>query len=325
MPFTSGTATDYHDLLDLLRTWLTGTAGWTELAWTAPGSLTDNAELNIRGPGAGVDKQVFINIRSENDPTISAYGWRLSGATSYVSTAIWGAQPNESPRSYINLWDSGIDYWFYANDRRVVIVAKTSTTYTSAYLGFFLPWSTPAQFPFPLYIGGDYPLLKAWNFTNAARRFFPDAGGLYSAGEAGAWVRSPEGIWVPILNHSYASDNDAFQNERNAAAGFTLPFGSLSTSTGTAAVNDWSGGTGQSGGGNYDLLLPTAQDERILVPIHVCRQTAQPLGVLDGVFAPLGSGLTTEQAVTAASRDFVAFQNMNRNSGNDFILVEEVA
>lgn len=323
MPFTSGTATDYHDLLDQLRTWLTGTVGWTELAWTAPGSLTDNAELNLRGPGAGVDKQVFINIRSENDPSNNAYGWKISGATSYVSTAVWGAQPFESPGPYINLWDSSIDFWFYGNDRHFKIVAKTSTTYTSCYCGFILPWATPPQFPFPLYIGGDYPELKAWNFANSARRFFVDPGGSFPS-LCGAWARSPEGIWVPMLNNTFGGSTDAYTDNRNAASGFTLPYGPIWTSGGVGDDN-FSGGDGSSGGGVYDLLLPTDQGERIIVPIQVCRQSAQPLGVLDGVYAPFGSGLTAEQAVAIGARDFMAFQNMNRNSGNDFMVIEEVA
>lgn len=313
MPFTSGTATDYHDLLDDLRTWLVS-QGWTELAWDAPSSLTDNGFLNIRGDGAGVDKQTFINIETVNDVTQSAYAWRISGATSWSGSALWGTQANESPRPYFNLWASTIDYWFYCNDRRFIVVAKTSTTYTSCYAGFFLPWSTPDQFPFPLYIGADYPLLKTWNFANAARRFCVDPGGDAALGQAGAWVRSPEGIWTPVINHQYSSNNDNHYTRPNTVA-FTVPY--TAHSIGSNSNTDWTPN-------GLDQTVATAQSERIILPISIERRAAQPLGVLDGVFCPIGSGLTVEQAITADSRDFMAVQNMNRNSANDFFLVEEV-
>jgi hypothetical protein len=321
MPYTNGSADDYHDLLDQLRTWLTGTAGWTELQWTAPGSLTDVATLNLQGPGAGVDNRVYINIRSQSDETESIYSWEISGATGYDEDQPWGAQPNESSRPFFNLWENSIDYWFYANDRRFVVVAKTSTTYASMYAGFFLPWATPAQYPFPLYVAGDYYDKVPWNQANAARRFFPDPGGDNSLVSSG-YVRGPDGIWLPIYNNAISSANDSHFGSRTPSCAWTSPY--------TAWLGDGSGDTytwtsNADPAGPFDRLLPTAQSERVLIPISIQRQIAQPLGVIDGAYAPLGTGLTTEQHVVSGSRNFRAFQNINRNSGNDFMLLEEVA
>lgn len=326
MAFTSGTATDYHDLLDKLRLWLTGTAGWTQLRWVPPGSLTAVAELNLRGPGAGADKQVFINIRSQNDPTNSAYAWQISGATDYVAGQTWGQQPMESPRPYMNLWTSSINYWFYANSRRIIVVAKTSTSYTSMYAGFFLPWCMPPQYPFPLYIAGDFARLVQWSTTNAARRFFCDPGGQYDTAQASGWVRNPEGSWTALLNHVFASSNDANPRLRNDHSGFVWPWSSISNNSYTEDMNlvSLGGAESQSFGGLLDRCLPTAQGERILLPAHIARQREAALGTLDGVYCPLGSGLTVEQSVVIGGQTYRCFQNLNRNSGNDFVLIEEV-
>ena len=85
MAFTTATATDYHDLLDQLRLWLVGTVGWTQLEWTPPATITDTAQLHIRGPGAGAGRETFVNIQSRVDLGFPAYGWAVSGSTGFLS------------------------------------------------------------------------------------------------------------------------------------------------------------------------------------------------------------------------------------------------
>lgn len=324
MAFTSGTATDYHDLLDKLRLWLVS-IGWTQLAWTAPGSLTAEAKLQMRAPGAGVDKQVFVNIRSQNDGA-QKYSWQITGALSYTVGLAWGNQNSESPlKTFMNLWTGSTPYWFFGNDRRVIVVAKTSTNYTSMHAGFFLPWATPAQYPFPFYISADYASSVAWNTVDSARRFCVDPGGTNDS-EASAWVRSPDGVWVPARNHSVSGNTDSLDGQVNRldTSVFVWPYCTANTETSLGGVSTWGTYTQAAGGGSFDNMVPTAQGERWILPVHLCRAKMQPLGALDGVYCPLGTGLSTEQVVTASGKSLRAFQNINRNSANDFMLVEEV-
>ena len=46
-----------------------------------------------------------------------------------------------------------IPYWFLADGRRVIIVAKITTVYEHAYLGFLDAYATPGEWTYPLVVG----------------------------------------------------------------------------------------------------------------------------------------------------------------------------
>lgn len=325
MAFTTGTATDYVDLLDKLRLYLVA-QGWTQLEWVAGTVAGGGGKLAIRGPGAGVDKRVFVNIATYADPVNLHYCWRMRGAVDYTAGLPEGGQPGEQNiPSYFSLWQNPIDYWFYVNDRRFIVVAKMSVVYTSMYAGFFLPFAIPDQYPFPLYIAGDYWTPAPYNETSSAHRFFADPGGSGSSGNAHA--RTSDGYWLQIRNHDDSASNDnqaSYITLRGSGMGFMWPFtagdSSSSSSYITAGVNDG----GQTSGGMFDNMVPTRQGEYAMFPLALILSLDPPLGVLDGAYAVPGIGLVTEQALAVGARNFTLFQNITRNSGNDFIALESI-
>lgn len=334
MAFTSGTATSHNDLLDKLRLYLVA-QGWTQLAWTAGATVNDTSTLKVRGPGAGAGKQVFVNIRTLTDSVLGAYSWELRGAVSYDGALPWGGQVSESPSScYLNLWQNSISYWFYVNDRRFIVVAKCSTNYMSAHCGFILPWGTPAEYPFPLLIAGDFYQRQPWSYANAARRMFCDPGGAASAAnpDASAYVRTATGVWTSVLNHTLnAANNYALGPTKTAARAYMWPYHvgqSMASfqSIGQHNPPTWNGGAAATANAYaFESLVPTQQSERPLLPIMVTPHFEAPLGVIDGAYCVGGSGLATEQAIALGARNFKAFQNIARNSADDFFCVEEVA
>lgn len=321
MAVETGTATDYHDLLDKLRIFLLA-EGWTVLNWDAPGSITAPAKLQLQGPGAGAGREVFINIDTVANVDTPSYSWKVRGATGYTADAAEGNNPGEQTlATFFNTWEEDIDYWFYVSDRRFIVVAKCSTSYMSLYAGFFLPFSDPTGYPFPLYVAGDYWKEAVWSHTSSGRRFFADPGG--SAANPGGWTRSPTGVWLPTNNHDDAAEND------NGRTGDPVqcalwPFNVGEASSGTAHTAWHVSSTGQASGGAMDALVATRQGERALWPLTLLPGNQPPLGVLDGAYAVLGAGLATEQTLTIGARDFTAFQNIQRSSGNDFVAIEEV-
>jgi len=334
MAFTSGTATDYIDLADKFRAWITGTAGWTQLAWTPGDVTTGGMSLSIRGPGAAADKRVFVNIQSVFDDSNQTYDWDIRGAVSYDGSKPFGSQESESSPSYLHLWKNAISYWFYANDRRFIIVAKVNTNYMSAHAGFFLPWGTPAQYPFPLFISASSGQLLPYNSTASNNRFFCDPGGNYNYGVVTDYcagkIRTPEGNWVNVANHRSVTGNDAPWGSEPPNNPFVWPYvmrGSNGQGS-TGSLIDWTVGSSSNGVvGDYgvvDKLVPTAQGERMLLPLYILTG-AKPggYGAIDGVYFPMGAGLTPEQTASISSRDFRFFSNVHRTSGNDFFAIEE--
>lgn len=327
MAFTSGTATDYQDLLDKLRLYLVA-EGWTQLAWAPGGSLASESVLKMRGPGAGPGRQVFVNFRTVWDTVSSIYSWQFRTSPTYDGALGWGAQLSEQPNdSYFNLWQNAIDYWFYVNDRRMIVVAKTGTNYVSMHAGFFLPWGTPVQYPFPLFGCGDYNSAVVYSTNNAARRMFCDPGNVSDATPNG-WARSADGIWYPIAQVGNAALTNRHFGPNKGSRGWLWPYSAgYGAANGVGQYNplSWNGGAGTfDHEWNGEHMATTQQGERCLLPIMVCGGDIGPMGVIDGAYAVGGLGLGPEQIITLGARDFRVFQNVQRNSPDDFFCVEEV-
>lgn len=323
MAFTTGTATSHNDLLDKLRLYLVA-QGWTQLAWTAGATVADSSTLQIRGPGAGAGKQVFVNIRTYADTVLSHYCWRMRGATGYTAGLPEGGQPGEQNQpSYLLLWQNAINYWFFVNDRRFIVVAKISTFYNSMYAGFILPWALPAQYPQPIIVAGDFFQPALYNEASSGHRFFIDPGG--SGGSSNAWVRTQQGLWLQVRNGSDTSNND-----------YNLPGSSLRGNNyafcwphhagddGSTSYLVLGSTTGAAAGGQFDNMVATRQGEYGMFPASIHLALAPPLGALDAVYAVPGAGLVTEQAIATGGRNFRLFQNVNRASANDFMAIEEI-
>lgn len=313
MAFTTGTATTYHDLLDKLRLYAVA-QGWTQLRWTAPGSITATAELWLRGPGAGPDRQVFVGFQSGNDVTNGYYGWAMKGATSFDGALAFSLQPVGSPTPWFNLWQNSIPYWFYVNDRRIIVVAKVNTTYQSMYAGFFLPFALPTEYPFPLAIIGSYPTLDAYNLNNSGNRMFIDCGD-----EAGVFKRRGTPTWKEISNNSNSANAqyDAHSNYFGLEA-LIWPC-RVTKADPSGNSTDWSQRNG------FYKFRPNANNEYPLYQCHIIDPEAKAwVGALDGAYATPGFNRTTEQTVTTGGRTFRLFQNVQRSTAKDFFAIEEV-
>ncbi len=311
MPFTTGTSDNQNDLLLDLKTWLTGLGGgnaWTQLAWTAGATPTDIARLHIRAPGAGTGKEVFINIQTRNDPSLGAYAWAVSGAIGYDSNAAWGAQPEEGSEAIATHWENSIDYWFYANTRRVIVVAKISSSYIPLYAGFYLPFATPDEHHFPLFIGGNYPVLASYSVANTRNRFFVDPG-------SGAAYYKPRGssTWRAVENH-YTGDGAVNPNGGTNAVMWPhrVPKANPSVS------DDWNKLGISSLRPNEDGELP-AWTPHIIDPAR----TDMP-GALDGVLVVPGFGRSSEQTTVIDGITYRLFQNISRSTERDFLAIAEV-
>lgn len=165
MAFTSGTANGYLDLFSRLVEFLTTHPGltgssqqWTAVRDASPavgGINVGQREIQLRAPGLAGGEQIFGSIVAFHDINADYYNWALRGNVGYLGTVDAATQPGASPAQYLHLSNGSIPYWFIASGRRVIIVAKISTTYQVGYMGFYLPYATPAQVPYPLLVGAS--------------------------------------------------------------------------------------------------------------------------------------------------------------------------
>lgn len=158
MAHVTGIATSAADLYQKLADFLTTneelvTLGqqWVQV-WTANGN-----DRLLRGPGLAGQEQVYVGMKLHQDPLADNYWIELSGATGLMpNSEDYHNHINSSPTRPRMFLDSGtMEYWFVANGRRFMCVVKISTVFESCYCGLFMPYATPLQYPYPLFIGGS--------------------------------------------------------------------------------------------------------------------------------------------------------------------------
>ena len=331
MSAVSGTATDYLNLLSLLRTFLTTDAtltglgqNWTELATNStPYSHTDVAQVNtvefetyLKAPGLSTTEQIYINIGAYQNLATGLYNWRLTGALGYISGNTYFNQPGISPQAFMLLWDASIPYWFIANGQRVIVVAQVSGNYEMCYLGKFLPDGTPGQYPYPLFIGGTAgdgtPVPgTAGDDPAAANRLHSDVTNFHGAffDPAAAFHLDVSAGWQ-VWNH-WQGGNDAH------ASG--------STNQINPYADDGTTGTGETTTpGQLKWLVQNIDGSYPLMPVRMEQVTPNInlLGTLDGVFATTGAGSSSGSTVTVGGVTYYVFQDTFRSANQNFVALK---
>ena len=201
MAVQTGTATGYLDLLDKFRSFITGAAmgdqAWTEMNWVSQSDGVGK-EPYLRGPGLTGDDEIFVQLQSYFSASSDYYNIRINGASAYSAGAnpLYNNQPGHDGQNVsIMLWNQSTPYWFIANGRRFIIIAKVSTTYQTAYAGFILPYGLPSEYPYPVAIGGQVNAKLRWSdSTDYHRNFTNPSGSLL--------LRTPGGEWLPFQNYN---------------------------------------------------------------------------------------------------------------------------
>lgn len=306
-----GTAAGYKDLLAKLRTFLTGLAvnPWTSLRYTVGGAgLAD--ECILRAPGLAGTDQIFVGITTFENATADYYDWRLAGFTGFNNALTFGAQPGVMQNVFMTLWNSPIPYWFVANGRRAIIVAKISTNYMMGYLGFINQYPSPNQYPYPLAVGGNFaispePLLTdvawRWSTTFITANNFPmsskwdPGGGVVPDNTSTLRLRAPNGLWK-ALNCGF---NAAYQD---ADSSCIWPYMA----------------------GMANLQANLGADQSPVLPIVLHDNTPEVYGEIDGVFAVSGQARASEDLIHVGADDLLVVQNMFRTARNTYCAVKLV-
>jgi hypothetical protein len=273
--------------------------------WTSLRRVT-GSEMIWQAPGNGGLDQIIVGAKIFSNVGTDYYDWRLGGFSAYNSAAAFNAQPGyvggasqANPSPILTLWDSSIPYWFIANGRRVIIVAKVSTVYVTAYLGFMASYMAPGSFPYPLIVGGNLAFQTEpgttdpswrWSYTGAAMRNFPiPIAGVMSAAYASSLrLRLASGTWQGFDTSSTES-----------VFGQAWPFAYI-------ASNDWRP--------NLDGSYP-------LLPVVLFDSTPNIYGELDGVHATSGFSQGSEDTITVGGIPYLVVQNVFRNTKADFFAV----
>ena len=157
MAWVSGTCVGHLELLDALKTFLTSDAGLVEAeqTWTVLTDITNGTrEVYLKGVGFSGTDEIFIGFKVFDDSSTDIHNLAVAGFTGYREGIPFLSQPGAGTL-YMTLTDQAIAYWFIADGRRLIIIARVGGVYLTAYAGFFLPYANPTAYPYPLCIGAN--------------------------------------------------------------------------------------------------------------------------------------------------------------------------
>ncbi|OWJ91120.1 hypothetical protein B6S59_25450 [Pseudomonas sp. A46] len=181
----------HYKMLQVIRDFAAAN-GWTVLRYdTAPA----NRELILQTPDIEGVPAAFVGFRTYQDAAGDYYNLLAAVFTGYVASNTFDGQPG-AKLSGVPAHNNRIDYWLTLNSGRIALAMKVGTpVYQSAYVGKFLPYAAPNQYPYPVVCGGMLNGAAATRFSDTTHSM-PYKGARVNLGmrfNDGTW-RQPE-VW----------------------------------------------------------------------------------------------------------------------------------
>jgi hypothetical protein len=273
---------------------------------------TSGDQMIWQAPGNGSLDEILVGAKMFHDTGGDYFNWRLGGFTAFDSGLTFENQANyvggpaqATPSPVLNLWNSSIPYWFIANGRRVIVVAKVSSVYVVGYMGFMNTYPSPGAFPYPLVVGGSMawelgsePAVGSnnWRWSYSGNELRNLGIGLPQKSSDSACqlrLRLPTGTWRGF---------DSAWGE--SKFGRLWPY----TDANQNGMADWR--TNLDGG--YTILPIVLHDSSIL----------NIYGELDGIGATTGYQQSSENTITIAGIPWLVIQNVFRTTKIDYFAVK---
>lgn len=307
MAYETGTAAGHIDLLTKLRTFLTTNAElvaagqeWDQISWQEVPDVAGQYELIVKGPGLAGDDEIYVGIRTYQSVASDYYNWYLNGYTGYDADLTWTTQPGycSSPLPKIYLTNNSIKYWFVANGRRFVVVAKVSTVYQMCYMGFIIPYLPDTIIPYPLFIAGCGLNDLRWSDTTYGNN---------------------HGIVYPVSSQTRESDALLYSTATARIydgewKGIQNVYGTSYTGTAQRSMWPWCGPTTSKQALWY--LRSNLDDSYTLFPIIPFQKVPDGTiyGELDGCYAVSGYSNSAENIIRVGGYDHLVVQNVFRTT-----------
>ena len=247
-------------------------------------------EVCLRGPGLSQSEQIYMVLRTVSSSQGDLYNILSRYATGFDDTKRIDNQPGSSDRSvHTLLWNQSIKYWFIANGRRFIVIAKVSTTYASLYGGFILPYGLPSEIPYPIAVGGSSAVSARWSDQSENHSSFWNPAGYSQVDETSLYLRRTDGAVDAFKNIQYSGANISW----------TYPY-------------------------RFRLDYRTSPgDSYALEPVVLYSSSngGNVWGELDGVFAISGFNNASENTQVINGKTYLVVQSGYRTRANDYAAI----
>jgi hypothetical protein len=290
MAFTSGTATNHLDFVGKLRDFLKGTPGWVQLAGPTTGTPAESDEIVLKGPGSSGTDEIIVALTFAVNAGTDVYNVALWGLVTYNPSQTVAAQVNSSGARYLHLWNAATPYWFVANGRRFVVVAKVSTVYQSGYAGFLLPYHLPTTWAYPMFVGGcSNDATRRWSSVSG------NHGAFFDPGEGAARLCFPDTAWRNVTN-TYDIGSESYR-QANVVSPWHVFF--------------------------YSGYREAIDGDYVIEPgvVSVTDPFSAVMGAFEGVFFIPGFGNSSESIKTIGGVDYLVVQNVYRTTNGEYACI----
>jgi len=261
-----------------------------------------------QAPGNDGDSEILCGAHAFERQDADYFNWELSAQDGYVASAMWREQTGHQGKCFVPLWDASIPYWFIANGRRAIVVAKIDIQYEVAYLGLHDPYFSPGQLPYPMALGGSMAFGQTipnwdstswrWNNAGTQHRAFThaDPGNPSTLYPENLQMRARlwDGSWLGFE----ATVQDSIASTPDASRGVIWPYRC-----------------------GLSLLDPNVDGSYSLWPVMLNAAGPNTLGQLSGVACVSGQGVTAETLIRIGSINWMVLPNINRTDRDDFFAV----
>lgn len=324
MVTVTGTATGAQDLFDKLILFLTTNAAltglsqdWTQV-WTGAGAYANDRV--VQGPGLSGTDEILIGMRLYSDTVADEHWIEFRGMTGAIGSGLtYDDHVNVQPiPSRLMIDNDTMDYWFIANGRRFMVVLKISTIFEACYCGFFLPFGTPGEYPYPMFVGasagfsaGSAFQPMSWRDDVSGHSLFPFPATTFSAAtsqqwRSGVYALNPDGTWMEFSNYGSATEASLGIATRGSYQDSDSDDSKIGQRQLIFGLDDLYGGG--------RVLMPI-----MLFEVSPARQT---FGALQGAYRCQGRGTSAEDIITVSGTNHLVVQNAFRTSYDDYFAVE---
>lgn len=192
----SGGVLAHYKMLEKIKDFASAN-GWQVLRYDAASS---NREVILKGAGLSGTEEIFVGFRTYQDVSADYYNLVAAAFTGYVPGNSFDTQPGVM-LSGVPAHNNRIDYWLTLNGQRIALAMKVGTpVYESCYVGKFLPYATPSQYPYPIICAGMLSGVTPTRFSDPSHSI------PYKGNRANLRMRFNDGVWKVVECWPWNSD-----------------------------------------------------------------------------------------------------------------------
>ncbi len=177
-----------------------GAASAAGVAWEVLryDTVSANRQLILKGKGYTGLEEIFVGWRTYQSEPADYYNLAAAAFTGYVPGNSFDVQP-AAMLSGVPAHNNRIDYWLTLTPQRIALAMKVGTpVYESCYVGKFLPYARPSQYPYPIVVAGMLAGAPATRFSDTSHSipYKGSRANLRMRFNSGAWLQPSCSPWV---------------------------------------------------------------------------------------------------------------------------------